>query len=124
MKLGRKTDAAVQPADAAEPPAAAAAETVAQSIIATVALRTGNALLKQSVERGILGRAPGVVKAAATAAAGIKLPKAARPKRSLGTRIAMAAATRIATRSVPGAIVVGGALLAKTLYDHKHPKKP
>ncbi len=122
MKLGRKTDAAAQPADAAETPAAA--ETVAQSIIATVALRTGNALLKQSVERGIMGRAPGVVKAAATAAAGIKLPKAARPKRSLGTRIAMAAATRIATRSVPGAIVVGGALLAKALYDRKHPKKP
>jgi len=124
MKLGRKADAAAKPADAAETPAAAATETVAQSIIATVALRAGNALLKQSVERGILGRAPGVVKAAATAAAGIKRPKAARPKRSLGTKIAMAAATRIATRSVPGAIVVGGALLAKTLYDRKRAKKP
>ena len=29
-------------------------------------------------------------------------------------------ATRLATRSVPGAIIVGGALLAKTLYDRKH----
>ena len=28
-------------------------------------------------------------------------------------------ATRIATRSVPGAILVGGGLLAKTLYDRK-----
>jgi hypothetical protein len=26
-------------------------------------------------------------------------------------------ATRIATRSIPGAVIVGGALLAKTLYD-------
>jgi len=102
----------------------AASETAAQSVIAAVALRTGNALLKQSIERGIFGRAPGVVKAAATAAAGIKLPKAARPKRSLAAKIAMAAATRIATRSVPGAIVVGGAMLAKTLYDRKRAKKP
>lgn len=31
-----------------------------------------------------------------------------------------AVATRLATRSVPGAILVGGALLAKTLYDRKH----
>ena len=117
MKTGRKTDAAGPPADAA-------AETVAHSIIATVALRAGNTLLRQSIERGILGRAPGVVKAAATAAAGIKLPKAVRPKRSIATKLAMAAATRIATRSVPGAIVVGGAMLAKTLYDRKRAKKP
>jgi len=117
MKLGRKADKAATPPDAAT-------ETVAHSIIATVALRTGNALLRQSLERGVLGRAPGVVKAAATAAAGIKLPKAAQAKRSLATKLAMAAATRIATRSVPGAIVVGGAMLAKTLYDRKHAQKP
>ena len=114
-------------ADTPETPVAAAPETAretaAHSIIAAVALRTGNALLKQSVERGILARAPGVVKAAATAAAGIKVPKAGRPKRSLATKLAMAAATRIATRSVPGAIMVGGALLAKTLYDRKRAKK-
>lgn len=34
-----------------------------------------------------------------------------------------AAAVRIATRSVPGAIVVGGGLLAKTLYDRKRAKQ-
>jgi hypothetical protein len=28
-------------------------------------------------------------------------------------------ATRIATRSLPGAILVGGALLAKKVYDHR-----
>ncbi len=33
------------------------------------------------------------------------------------------AAVRIATRSVPGAIVVGGGLLAKTLYDRKQAKQ-
>ena len=29
------------------------------------------------------------------------------------------AATRLATRSIPGALIVGGALLAKTLYDKR-----
>jgi hypothetical protein len=34
------------------------------------------------------------------------------------------AATRIATRSIPGALLVGGALLAKTLYDRRKDQKP
>ena len=33
------------------------------------------------------------------------------------------AATRIATRSIPGALLVGGALLAKTLYDKRQNRK-
>lgn len=37
--------------------------------------------------------------------------------------IAGAMAIRIATRSVPGAIVVGGAVLAKKLYDRRHAKR-
>jgi hypothetical protein len=28
-------------------------------------------------------------------------------------------ATRIATRSLPGAMLIGGALLAKSIYDHQ-----
>lgn len=32
------------------------------------------------------------------------------------------AATRIATRSIPGALLVGGAFLAKTLYDRRKAK--
>ena len=36
----------------------------------------------------------------------------------LGAGIGLVA-TRIATRSLPGAILVGGVLLAKKLYDHK-----
>jgi flavin-dependent dehydrogenase len=31
-------------------------------------------------------------------------------------------ATRIATRSIPGALAVGGVLLAKTLYDRRKSK--
>ena len=33
-------------------------------------------------------------------------------------------ATRIATRSVPGLILVGGAIVAKTLYDRRKERLP
>jgi hypothetical protein len=44
-------------------------------------------------------------------------------KRSLTKGLAGAAITKIATRSVPGAIVVGGGLIAKALYDRRHKPK-
>lgn len=40
----------------------------------------------------------------------------------LGAGIGIAA-TRLATRSVPGALLVGGAFLAKTLYDKRKKRK-
>ncbi|WP_298192371.1 hypothetical protein [Novosphingobium sp.] len=92
---------------------------VTRAILAGVAMRTGSTLLKRSVDRGILGAAPEALKAAARAA-GAKAAKAAKPKKSsLGARLLTAAATRIATRSVPGAIIVGGAMLAKTLHERR-----
>jgi hypothetical protein len=36
----------------------------------------------------------------------------------LGAGIGLVA-TRIATRSIPGAVIVGGAILAKTIYDRR-----
>lgn len=87
---------------------------ITRAILAGVAMRTGSTLLKRSVDRGIIGAAPEALKAAA---------KAAKPKRSLGARLLTAAATRIATRSVPGAIIVGGALLAKSLHNHRKNRK-
>ena len=44
-------------------------------------------------------------------------------KKSLLSGVAGAVAVRVATRSVPGAIVVGGAVLAKRLYDRRHAAK-
>ncbi len=41
-------------------------------------------------------------------------------KPGLDKALAGAALTRLATRSVPGAIVVGGGMLAKLLYDRRH----
>ena len=75
----------------------------ASSILAKLARQHGGKLLD-----GAIGRA---------------LP-AAGGKSSLLAGIAGAALVRIATRSVPGAIVVGGGLLAKTLYDRRRSKRP
>lgn len=48
---------------------------------------------------------------------------APKPKGSIGRSLAGAALTRLATRSVPGALVVGGGLLAKGLYDRRRAKR-
>ena len=40
----------------------------------------------------------------------------------MGQTLVSTALARIATRSVPGAIVIGGGLLAKTLYDRRRGK--
>ena len=39
--------------------------------------------------------------------------------RMMGGMIASTALTRVAVRSVPGAIVIGGGILAKKLYDRR-----
>ena len=44
-------------------------------------------------------------------------------KPSLGKRIAGAALLRLATRSVPGAILVSGGLIAKALHDRRKARR-
>ena len=78
-------------------------------VLADIALRTGSLLLRRGIERGILGL-------------GGKSPEAAKAVikgRTWGETLAGAALARVATASVPGAIVVGGGMLAKTLYDRR-----
>ena len=81
-------------------------------IIADLALRAGEALLRRSVEKGIVGGKLGAKKA------GRVIKGRTMMQTLVGTAIA-----RVATRSVPGAIIVGGGMLAKTLYDRKHRAK-
>lgn len=81
-------------------------------IIADVALRAGAALLRQGVEKGIIGGKLGTKKA------GRVIKGRTMMQTLVGTAIA-----RVATRSVPGAIIVGGGMLAKALYDRKHRAK-
>jgi hypothetical protein len=77
-------------------------------VIADIALRGGGRILRHLVETGVLktkydaGTARNIVKG-----------------RGMVQTLLGTAAARIATRSVPGAILVGGGLLAKALYDRK-----
>jgi hypothetical protein len=50
-------------------------------------------------------------------------PDPADAKRNIFAGIAGAIAMRVATRSVPGAIVVTSGLVAKTLYDRRKAKR-
>ena len=77
-------------------------------VIADIALRGGGRLLRHTVERVLLGakyspeKAKDIVKG-----------------RSMGQTLLGTAIARVATRSVPGALLVGGGLLAKTLFDRR-----
>jgi hypothetical protein len=75
-------------------------------ILADIAIRGGGRLLRHTVERTLLGvkyppdKARDIIKG-----------------RNMMQTLLGTAAARMATRSVPGALIVGGGLLAKTLYD-------
>lgn len=77
-------------------------------IIADVLLRGGGQFMRHAVERTLLG---------------VKYPKDKAKNivkgRSMAQTILTTAAARLATRSVPGALLVGGALIAKTLFDYR-----
>ena len=77
-------------------------------VLADLALRGGGALLRRAVEKGLL--TPKMGKAGAESR--IK-------SRSMVETLISTALARVATRSVPGAIVIGGGMLAKTLYDRR-----
>ncbi len=80
-------------------------------VIAQIARKHGPKLLQQAVSR--LAGDP--IMRDEVLAPGGKLAKS-----SIGKRIAGAALLRVATRSVPGAILVSGGLIAKALHDrHK-----
>jgi len=78
-------------------------------ILADIALRGGGALLRRAVETGLLG----------ATAVGKRKAKQVVKGRSLGQSLVGTMIARVATRSVPGALIVGGGLLAKTLFDRK-----
>ena len=77
-------------------------------LIADLALRGGGQLLRQAIERTVLGAkfSPGKARIIVSG-------------RSMFQTLLGTAVARIATRSVPGAILIGGGLLAKTLFDRR-----
>ena len=96
---------AVAKADAAEGPSP---NPMTNLLIADLALRGGGQLLRHAVERTVLGAKFSPAKAKNVIAG-----------RSMFQTLIGTAVARIATRSIPGAIVVGGGLLAKALYDRR-----
>jgi hypothetical protein len=97
---GRKAGSAIQDAQGPSP------NPMTNLIIADIALRGGGRLLRHMVERSLLG-----VKYAPDKARDIV------KGRSMAQTLIGTAVAKIATRSVPGALLVGGGLIAKTLYD-------
>jgi hypothetical protein len=75
-------------------------------LIASVGLRAANLIARQSMEKGLL-RMRFRPETAHQIVAG----------RSMGQTLITAALARLATRSIPGALVVTGGLLAKSILD-------
>ena len=78
-------------------------------LLADVVLRTGGYLFRRTVQKGLLGAKYDKAKAR-------QIVKG----RSMGESLLGFMIARAAVGSVPGAILVGGGLLAKTLYDRKN----
>lgn len=106
MALFKKT---ATKAKAEASPDAAPVAAVADIILADIAMRAGETMLRRGVDHVLPGNGP--VKNVAGGIGG-----------GIAARLVKLAALRIATRSVPGAIAVGGALVAKSLYDRRRAK--
>ncbi|HMO67063.1 MAG TPA: hypothetical protein PKD92_09560 [Novosphingobium sp.] len=83
---------------------------IARSLIARVARQGGGRLVDMAVARLV----PDTVAKGTT-------PKGGKSG-GIGPGIATVAAAQLARRSVPAAIVIGGAVLAKHLYDRRREK--
>ena len=75
-------------------------------IIHDVLLRAGGRLIRTTLEKGLLANRYGKTSA-----------KKMVDNRSIPMALASYAVSRVATRSVPGAMLVGTGLVAKTLFD-------
>ncbi|MCX7864739.1 MAG: hypothetical protein N2423_06875 [Novosphingobium sp.] len=80
----------------------------AELMLADLMLKGGTFLLRQGIGKGLLGRALPQGKAAGKGR-----------RQGLGSSLMHGLVLRLATRSVPAAILVSGALLAKSLHDRR-----
>lgn len=81
-------------------------------MIHDVLLRAGGRLLRTTIEKGLLANRYGRHSATKMV-----------DNRSVTQALAGYAVSRLATRSVPGAVLVGGSLLAKTLFDRSQSRR-
>ena len=94
--------------DAAKDMPAPSPNPMTNIVLADIVLRSGGQLMRHAVERTVLGvkydkkKARDIVKG-----------------RSMAQTLVSTALARLATRSVPGALLVGGGMLAKALFDRR-----
>ncbi len=81
---------------------------VLAAIVTDIALRSGGRLIRNGLAKTILKPTIGAAQA-----------KAAVGKRSMAEALIGTAVARVATKSLPGALMVGGGLLAKALWDRR-----
>jgi hypothetical protein len=81
-------------------------------LIHDILLRSGGRVLRLGLEKGLLRNRYGKSTA-----------KEIVENRSIMQTLASYAVARVATRSVPGAIVVGGGILAKALLDRRQSRR-
>lgn len=105
-QAGRGGEDSSDPADKTLPGPSPDPET--NLLMADLALRSSARLMRYGIERGYLAQNVNIDKAKRTLRG-----------RSLGKSLLLGVIARIATRSVPGAVLVSGGLVAKTLYDRR-----
>ncbi|WP_251567077.1 hypothetical protein [Erythrobacter sp. 3-20A1M] len=81
-------------------------------IMADIAMRAGTRLMKNAVQKGFLSGRYGRQTASEIV-----------ENRSVAQTLASVALAKVATRSLPGALVVGGGMLAKTLFDRRRARR-
>lgn len=81
-------------------------------LIADLAIRAGSHIVRRGVEKGLLSGRYGKDTARQIV-----------HNKSLGRTVVSAILARVATRSVPGAVLIGGGALAKTLLDRRKTRR-
>ena len=81
-------------------------------LVADIAIRAGSYLIRRSVEKGLLRNRYDKDTA-----------REIIEKRSLRQSVVSSGLAMIASRSVPGAVIIGGGALAKSLYDRRKSKR-
>ncbi len=81
-------------------------------LLADIAIRAGGYLARRGIQKGLLSNRYGKVTARQIV-----------QNKTLSQTVISWALARIATRSVPGALVVGGGALAKTLLDRRKTRR-
>jgi hypothetical protein len=103
-KTGRNKGAADVPGPSTNP--------ATNALIHDIALRSAGRIARLAIEKGMLGKRYGT-----------EIAKQAVENRSLLHTVAAYGVTKIATRSVPGAVLVGSGLIVKTLYDRSRSRR-